>query len=78
MFLNRTNNLTTALQGQIQNLRENLSKITEERNLLQKEVSTKNQELLEKARTITQVKKIGRRYKTQYDELKGTHDKVIN
>uniref|UniRef100_A0A3B3BI94 Nucleoprotein TPR n=1 Tax=Oryzias melastigma TaxID=30732 RepID=A0A3B3BI94_ORYME len=73
-----TNNLTTALQGQIQNLRENLSKITEERNLLQKEVSTKNQELLEKARTITQVKKIGRRYKTQYDELKGTHDKLVS
>uniref|UniRef100_A0A3B3BI52 Nucleoprotein TPR n=1 Tax=Oryzias melastigma TaxID=30732 RepID=A0A3B3BI52_ORYME len=76
--LSRTNNLTTALQGQIQNLRENLSKITEERNLLQKEVSTKNQELLEKARTITQVKKIGRRYKTQYDELKGTHDKLVS
>uniref|UniRef100_A0A3P9HHM3 Nucleoprotein TPR n=1 Tax=Oryzias latipes TaxID=8090 RepID=A0A3P9HHM3_ORYLA len=77
MELTRTNNLTTGLQGQIQNLRENLSKITEERNMLKKEVETKNQELLEKARTITQVKKIGRRYKTQYDELKVTHDKVI-
>ncbi|RVE73521.1 hypothetical protein OJAV_G00032140 [Oryzias javanicus] len=76
--LSRTNNLTTALQGQIQNLRENLSKITEERNSLEKEVNTKNQELLDKARTITQVKKIGRRYKTQYDELKVTHDKLVS
>uniref|UniRef100_H2M097 Nucleoprotein TPR n=1 Tax=Oryzias latipes TaxID=8090 RepID=H2M097_ORYLA len=78
MELTRTNNLTTGLQGQIQNLRENLSKITEERNMLKKEVETKNQELLEKARTITQVKKIGRRYKTQYDELKVTHDKLVS
>lgn len=44
--------------------------------MLKKEVETKNQELLEKGRTITQVKKIGRRYKTQYDELKLEHDKV--
>ncbi len=74
--LYRTNNLTTALQSQIQNLRDNMSKITEDRNNLKKEMETKNQELQEKARTITQVKKIGRRYKTQYDELKVDHDKV--
>lgn len=48
----------------------------EERNALKKEVETKNQEVQEKVRTITQVKKIGRRYKTQYDELKVQHDKV--
>lgn len=74
--LYRTNNLTTSLQNQIQNLRDSMSKITDERNMLKKEVETKNQELLEKGRTITQVKKIGRRYKTQYDELKLEHDKV--
>uniref|UniRef100_A0A8C3AH63 Nucleoprotein TPR n=1 Tax=Cyclopterus lumpus TaxID=8103 RepID=A0A8C3AH63_CYCLU len=51
-------------------------KITDERNKLKKEMDTKNQELQEKVRTITQVKKIGRRYKTQYDELKLEHDKV--
>ncbi|KAM7409722.1 hypothetical protein PAMA_001286 [Pampus argenteus] len=73
----RTNNLTTSLQTQIQNLRDNMSKITDERNLLKKEVETKNQELQEKVRTITQVKKIGRRYKTQYDELKVEHDKIV-
>uniref|UniRef100_A0A8C9ZSN7 Nucleoprotein TPR n=1 Tax=Sander lucioperca TaxID=283035 RepID=A0A8C9ZSN7_SANLU len=66
----RSNNLTTSLQSQIQNLRDNVSKITDERNNLRREVETKNQELQEKWRTITQVKKIGRRYKTQYDELK--------
>lgn len=48
----------------------------EERNALKKEVETKNHEVQEKVQTITQVRKIGRRYKTQYDELKVQHDKV--
>ncbi|TNN35649.1 Nucleoprotein TPR [Liparis tanakae] len=69
----RTNNLTTSLQSQMQNM----SKITEERNKLKKEAETRNQELQEKVKTITQVKKIGRRYKTQYDELKLEHDKLV-
>uniref|UniRef100_A0A671WMD6 Nucleoprotein TPR n=1 Tax=Sparus aurata TaxID=8175 RepID=A0A671WMD6_SPAAU len=73
----RTSNLTTSLQSQMQNLRENISKVTDERNTLKKEAETKNQELQEKVRTITQVKKIGRRYKTQYDELKVEHDKMV-
>ncbi|XP_034736261.1 translocated promoter region b, nuclear basket protein isoform X1 [Etheostoma cragini] len=73
----RSNNLTTSLQSQIQNLRDNVSKITDEGNSLKKEVENKNQELQEKGRTITQVKKIGRRYKTQYDELKVEHDKLV-
>lgn len=34
-------------------------------------------DIQEKVKTITQVKKIGRRYKTQYEELKAKHDKVI-
>ncbi|CAN9500306.1 unnamed protein product [Ophioblennius macclurei] len=73
----RANNLTTSLQSQIQNLRDNMAKMTDERNDLKKELDTKNQELQEKVRTITQVKKIGRRYKTQYDELKVEHDKLV-
>uniref|UniRef100_A0A672JFG0 Nucleoprotein TPR n=1 Tax=Salarias fasciatus TaxID=181472 RepID=A0A672JFG0_SALFA len=72
----RANNLTTSLQNQIQNLRDNMTKMTDERNDLKRELETKNQELQEKVKTITQVKKIGRRYKTQYDELKLEHDKV--
>lgn len=70
------NNLTTTLQGQIQNMRDTMNKTNDERNNLKKELETKNQEIQEKARTITQVKKIGRRYKTQYDELKVQHEKV--
>uniref|UniRef100_A0AAQ4RTB8 Nucleoprotein TPR n=1 Tax=Gasterosteus aculeatus aculeatus TaxID=481459 RepID=A0AAQ4RTB8_GASAC len=62
---------------QVQNLRDNMSKINDERNVLKKEVETKNQELQEKVQTITQVKKIGRRYKTQYDDLKVEHDKLV-
>lgn len=60
----------------MQSLRDSVSKVIEDKNALKKEMDTKNQELQEKVRTITQVKKIGRRYKTQYDELKVEHDKV--
>lgn len=60
----------------MQNIRDSVTRVTDERNTLKREVDTKNQELLEKVRTITQVKKIGRRYKTQYEELKVEHDKV--
>uniref|UniRef100_A0A4W6CYY1 Nucleoprotein TPR n=1 Tax=Lates calcarifer TaxID=8187 RepID=A0A4W6CYY1_LATCA len=75
--LTRSSNQTTSLQSQIQNLRDSMNKITEERNTLKTELDTKNHELQEKVRTITQVKKIGRRYKTQYDELKVEHDKMV-
>lgn len=75
--LHRTNNLTASLQNQIQSLRDSMSKITEDKNGLQKEIETKNHELQEKIRTIAQIKKIGRRYRTQYDELKVAHDKVL-
>lgn len=74
--LYRTSNLTTSLQSQMQSLRDSTNKVIEDNNTLKKELETKNQELQEKVRTITQVKKIGRRYKTQYDELKVDHDKV--
>lgn len=65
-----------SLQNQIQSLRDNLSKAVEKEDALKKVLESKNEELQEKSRTITQVKKIGRRYKTQYDELKVDHDKV--
>lgn len=55
---------------------DNLSKITDERNLLKEEVVAKRLEIQEKVETISQVKKLGRRYKTQYDDLKVQHDKV--
>ncbi|XP_069009311.1 translocated promoter region b, nuclear basket protein isoform X2 [Embiotoca jacksoni] len=75
--VSRTNNVTTSLQIQMQNLRDNIGKITEQNNLVKTEMETKSQEIQEKMRTITQVKKIGRRYKTQYDELKVEHDKLV-
>ncbi|KAJ0032751.1 hypothetical protein NQD34_002832 [Periophthalmus magnuspinnatus] len=73
----KANNMNTALKGQIQACRESLAKVTEERNHLKGEVEAKHQDLQEKAKTIMQVKKIGRRYKTQYDELKVAHDKLV-
>lgn len=72
----RAGNLTTSLQNQIQSLRDGMNKAIEKENALKKVLDSKTEELQEKSRTITQVKKIGRRYKTQYDELKVDHDKV--
>lgn len=50
--------------------------MTSERDNLKKELQVKVLDIQEKAKTITQVKKIGRRYKTQYEELRVQHDKV--
>lgn len=50
--------------------------MTSERDALKKDLEAKNNDIVEKIKTINQVKKIGRRYKAQYDELKAQHDKV--
>lgn len=64
------------MQSQVHNLRENLGKVTTDRDKLKNDLEEKLLDIQDKARTITQVKKIGRRYKTQYEELKVQHDKV--
>uniref|UniRef100_A0AAR2K1U7 Nucleoprotein TPR n=1 Tax=Pygocentrus nattereri TaxID=42514 RepID=A0AAR2K1U7_PYGNA len=71
----RSSGSVTTLQSQVQNLRENLGKVTVERDSLKKDLEAKTLDIQEKVKTITQVKKIGRRYKTQYEELKVQHDK---
>ncbi|XP_066532644.1 translocated promoter region b, nuclear basket protein isoform X3 [Hoplias malabaricus] len=73
----RASGSVTTLQSQVQNLRENLGKVTVERDKLKKELDVKTLDIQEKLKTITQVKKIGRRYKTQYEELKVQHDKMV-
>uniref|UniRef100_A0A3B3T983 Nucleoprotein TPR n=1 Tax=Paramormyrops kingsleyae TaxID=1676925 RepID=A0A3B3T983_9TELE len=72
----RTHASVTTGQSQVKILQENLGKMTSERDNLKKELEVKVMDIQEKAKTITQVKKIGRRYKTQYEELKVQHDKV--
>ncbi|XP_051556343.1 nucleoprotein TPR-like isoform X2 [Myxocyprinus asiaticus] len=64
-------------QSQVQNLQDSLGKVTTERDSLKKELEAKTLDIQEKLKTITQVKKIGRRYKTQYEELKEQHDKMV-
>uniref|UniRef100_A0A803TS71 Nucleoprotein TPR n=1 Tax=Anolis carolinensis TaxID=28377 RepID=A0A803TS71_ANOCA len=64
-------------QNLVQTLREDVAKSKAEKEALQKELEIKVADIQEKVKTITQVKKIGRRYKTQYEELKAQHDKVI-
>lgn len=72
----RSNASLTTNQNLVQTLREDLAKTKAEKENLQKELDVKVADILEKVKTITQVKKIGRRYKTQYEELKAQHDKV--
>ncbi|XP_062990920.1 nucleoprotein TPR isoform X2 [Elgaria multicarinata webbii] len=67
----------TTNQNLVQSLREDLTKTKVEKEALQKELEVKVADIQDKVKTITQVKKIGRRYKTQYEELKAQHDKVI-
>ncbi|XP_062337734.1 nucleoprotein TPR isoform X2 [Osmerus eperlanus] len=67
----------TSGQAQAQALRESAAKLTSERDALKKDLQARTNDILEKNKTITQVKKIGRRYKTQYDELKVLHDKML-
>uniref|UniRef100_A0A673YG87 Nucleoprotein TPR n=1 Tax=Salmo trutta TaxID=8032 RepID=A0A673YG87_SALTR len=74
----RSGGSVTSLQSQVQMLREGLGKVTSDRDALKRSVEAKNLDMQEKFRTITQVKKIGRRYKTQYEELKVEHDKVTS
>ncbi|XP_063057948.1 translocated promoter region b, nuclear basket protein isoform X2 [Engraulis encrasicolus] len=73
----RTSGTVTSLQSQLIALRDNLGKLTAERDGTKRELEAKNADLQEKLKTITQVKKIGRRYKTQYEELKEEHDKMV-
>eukprot|EP00063_Salmo_salar_P003669 XP_013978504.1 PREDICTED: nucleoprotein TPR-like isoform X4 [Salmo salar] len=73
----RSGGSVTSLQSQVQMLREGLGKVSSERDALKRSVEAKNLDIQEKFRTITQVKKIGRRYKTQYEELKVEHDKMV-
>ncbi|MFT7809073.1 nucleoprotein TPR-like isoform X3 [Arapaima gigas] len=77
MEISRSNASITTTQSQVQNLRDNFSKVTTERDNLKKRLDAKELDMQEKAKTIVQVKKIGRRYKTQYEELKGRYDKLV-
>ncbi|XP_043990066.1 nucleoprotein TPR isoform X2 [Gambusia affinis] len=74
--LARSNASSNSAQAQLQGLKDSVVRLTSEKDSLKKDVETKNNEILEKNRTITQVKKIGRRYKTQYEELKAQNDKT--
>ncbi|XP_016091242.1 nucleoprotein TPR-like isoform X2 [Sinocyclocheilus grahami] len=73
----RNSGSLTMMQSQVQNLRENLGKVMVERDSLKKDQEAKNLDIQEKLKTIAQVKKIGRRYKTQYEELKVEYDKLV-
>lgn len=76
-FFQRSNASLTNNQNLIQSLKEDLNKVRNEKENIQKDLDAKIIDIQEKVKTITQVKKIGRRYKTQYEELKAQQDKVF-
>ncbi|XP_052390794.1 nucleoprotein TPR [Carassius gibelio] len=73
----RSSGCLSMLQSQLQNLRENLGKVMVERDSLKKDQEAKNLDIQEKLKTIAQVKKIGRHYKSQYEELRVEYDKLV-
>uniref|UniRef100_A0A673VFD3 Nucleoprotein TPR n=1 Tax=Suricata suricatta TaxID=37032 RepID=A0A673VFD3_SURSU len=73
----RSNASLTNNQNLIQSLKEDLNKVRTEKETIQKDLDAKIIDIQEKVKTITQVKKIGRRYKTQYEELKAQQDKAM-
>ncbi|XP_053460360.1 nucleoprotein TPR isoform X3 [Nycticebus coucang] len=73
----RSNASLTNNQNLIQSLKEDLNKVRTEKENIQKDLDAKILDIQEKVKTITQVKKIGRRYKTQYEELKAQQDKAM-
>ncbi|CAB1460394.1 unnamed protein product, partial [Pleuronectes platessa] len=75
--LARSSASSNSTQSQLQGIRDSVAQQISEKENLKKDLETKKNEILEKNKTITQVKKIGRRYKTQYDELKVQHDKLV-
>ncbi|XP_072338217.1 nucleoprotein TPR-like isoform X1 [Scyliorhinus torazame] len=75
--LARLNASSSVSQRDVQTLKVELTRVTVDRDKLKQEVLARVSDIQEKNKTITQVKKIGRRYKTQYEELKAQYDKVV-
>ncbi|XP_048394892.2 translocated promoter region b, nuclear basket protein isoform X3 [Stegostoma tigrinum] len=75
--LARLNASSSVSQRDVQTLKTELSRMTVERDKLKQEMLARVSDIQEKNKTITQVKKIGRRYKTQYEELKAQYDKMV-
>lgn len=75
--LARSNASSNSAQSQLQALKDSVAQLTSQRDTQKKLVEARNNDILEKNKTINQVKKIGRRYKTQYEELKAQHDKLV-
>ncbi|XP_061747344.1 nucleoprotein TPR-like isoform X1 [Nerophis ophidion] len=72
--LTRSSTSSNLAQSQLKGV---VSRLTAERDTLKKVLVTKNNDILEKNKTITQVRKIGRRYRTQYEELIEKHKKLV-
>uniref|UniRef100_UPI00398E7D17 translocated promoter region b, nuclear basket protein isoform X4 n=1 Tax=Pristiophorus japonicus TaxID=55135 RepID=UPI00398E7D17 len=73
----RLNASSSVSQRDVQTLKTELARLTVDRDKLKQEMLARVADIQEKNKTITQVKKIGRRYKTQYEELKAQYDKMV-
>uniref|UniRef100_T1J0B3 Nucleoprotein TPR n=1 Tax=Strigamia maritima TaxID=126957 RepID=T1J0B3_STRMM len=74
--ISRMNVTMTALQNDLATAKANLQRREKEFEKITEDVSVKDAQMVELNKTIQQVKKIGRKYKTQYDELKGQYDEL--
>ncbi|XP_078263731.1 translocated promoter region b, nuclear basket protein isoform X1 [Rhinoraja longicauda] len=73
----RLNASSSVSQRDVQTLKTELGRVSVDRDKLKQEMMARVADIQEKNKTITQVKKIGRRYKTQYEELKAQYDKMV-
>ncbi|XP_051869003.1 translocated promoter region b, nuclear basket protein isoform X2 [Pristis pectinata] len=73
----RLNASSSVSQRDVQTLKTELTRVSVDRDKLKQEMMARVADIQEKNKTITQVKKIGRRYKTQYEELKAQYDKMV-
>ncbi|XP_072919390.1 translocated promoter region b, nuclear basket protein isoform X3 [Hemitrygon akajei] len=73
----RLNASSSVSQRDVQTLKTELNRVSVDRDKLKQEMLARVADIQEKNKTITQVKKIGRRYKTQYEELKAQYDKMV-
>ena len=80
-LLQETQRINTQLANNQQKLQEEIRKAKEETTKLQSEMSTgaakRDEDSVKAAEQLNQLRRIARKYKTQYEELKAQHDQLV-
>lgn len=75
--LSLVNASLTYTRKDVENLKAEIMKEKSQSEHLKQQLENSNKESADRQKTILQVKRIARKYKTQYDELKSQYDDVI-